>query len=375
MTDQPLSEFYRAKRNDIIARWRAEVCKLSSAQGLDQPTLTDHIPDLLEEIITDLARQRDGTLVEEHERGSPPVHGVQRMEDGFDIAEVVIEYQMLHEAMLGTALEHGFQLEESSRQRLYRRIGEATAMAVRAYAAHQVLEGQRRHEEHLSFITHDLRTPLGAISLAAQELEAQWPASTRAEAEESFGILRRNVQRLDVLVKRVLHDAAHGEHGSAFTPQSREFDLWPLVQRLIVDLRPLAEKERIALRNTIPRELEVFADAGLVSQVFQNLLGNAFRYTRDGEVVVSARRREDGAWVECEVRDTGAGIEPERLARVFDIGETDADPAQKSSGLGLTIVKQIVEAHGGKVRVASAPGAGATFNFTLPASARSAGES
>jgi two-component system sensor histidine kinase ChiS len=114
--------------------------------------------------------------------------------------------------------------------------------------------------------------------------------------------------------------------------------------------------------NEIPSMLTVFADASLVTQVFQNLLGNAFRYTPDGRVVISART-ENGLTT-CVVRDNGGGIPAAMLDHVFDKGSTDCEA--DGAGLGLAIVKQIVEAHGGQARVESTEGEGARFSFTLP---------
>jgi two-component system phosphate regulon sensor histidine kinase PhoR len=137
------------------------------------------------------------------------------------------------------------------------------------------------------------------------------------------------------------------------------------VQRLILDLRSVSSKHDIEVVNEIPRTLTVCADAGLISQVFQNLLGNAFKYAARGRVVVSAQAR-DGA-VSCVVHDNGAGIPLEMLARVFD--KTATDPEKTGTGLGLAIVKQIVEAHGGTVSAESVLGSGAAFTFTLPTTA------
>jgi signal transduction histidine kinase len=335
--------------------------------------LTDHIPFFLDEIIADLVLERDGPITVEHAKGSPPMHGVQRVEDGFNIAEVVAEYHLLRETLIDYALENGFVLDEETRRLIHRRIDEALALAVRAFAAHQANEVNRRRAEHLSFILHDLRTPLGAISLSMELLEADWPGEANDDAASVFALLRRNISRLSALVARVVEQSPLTEPGTAFTPELRQFDLWPLAERLLVDLRPVAEKERITLRNAVPRTLEAFADAGLVSQVIQNLLGNSFRFAPGGEVTISAGMSPDGEWVECEVSDTGAGIEPERFERIFELHETDPEPAKKSSGLGLAMVKQIVELHGGKVSVSSAPGAGATFRFSLPAQAPAAG--
>jgi two-component system, sensor histidine kinase ChiS len=128
-------------------------------------------------------------------------------------------------------------------------------------------------------------------------------------------------------------------------------------------LRPVwSKKTTIEVVNETPRNLTAHADAGLIAQVFQNLLDNTFKYTPHGRVTVAAR--DAGGTVICEVRDNGAGIAPEVTAKVFDKFTTD--PAQEGTGLGPAIVKQIVDAHGGTVTVEISQGVGATFRFTIP---------
>jgi signal transduction histidine kinase len=151
--------------------------------------------------------------------------------------------------------------------------------------------------------------------------------------------------------------------GSSFVPERRVFELRPLVQRLILDLRAVSSKHDVDVVNHIPSALTLFADAGLISQVFQNLLGNAFKYAAQGRVVVSAR--EDDGTVTCVVCDDGAGIPLEMLVKVFD--KMASDPEKEGTGLGLAIVKQIVEAHGGTASAESTQGSGATFTFTIAA--------
>jgi signal transduction histidine kinase len=146
--------------------------------------------------------------------------------------------------------------------------------------------------------------------------------------------------------------------------ERRTFDLWPVIETLLLDLQPLAAKAATRLVNQVPDELEVRADAGLLRRIFQNLVANAIRYTPGGDVVVGARETGPDAPVECWVTDNGAGIAPERLDKIFATLETD--PERDGLGLGLAIVKTFVEAHGGTVEVASVEGEGATFRFTLP---------
>lgn len=116
----------------------------------------------------------------------------------------------------------------------------------------------------------------------------------------------------------------------------------------------------------MPDDLVVYADADLLRRVFQNVIANAMKYIRRGEVIIGAREPGEEGTVECWVSDNGAGISEELLDKVFDKGETD--PGHEGGmGLGLTIVKTFIEAHGGMVTVESKTGIGSTFRFSLPA--------
>jgi signal transduction histidine kinase len=227
---------------------------------------------------------------------------------------------------------------------------------------------KEQEDEHLAFVAHDLRTPLSAACLLVDQLKYAMDEKALGETGNLFEILQRNLQRIADLIKRVLDTKVQPTGlGTSFHPERREFELWPLVQRLILDLESVSSEHHIEVVNEIPVMLAVYADAGLVSQVFQNLLGNAFNYSARGRVTVTAERR-DGV-VECVVQDNGAGIPLEMLDKVFDKMATDPDTA--GTGLGLAIVKQIVEAHGGSVSVESIHGSGATFRFTIPDQAAS----
>jgi signal transduction histidine kinase len=140
------------------------------------------------------------------------------------------------------------------------------------------------------------------------------------------------------------------------------------VEALIHDLHPVAGSSSTRLVNDVPEELSVYADAGLLTRVLQNLIANAIKYTPRGEIVIGARVLGASGGVECTVRDNGAGIPASVLHKVFDKGETDSEAAG-SAGLGLAIVKTFVEAHGGEVSVESIEGSGSVFTLWLPAEA------
>lgn len=356
-----LAEIFSASREEIIAEWRVQAGELLRELNLDKPTLTDHLPDLIAEITRDLVRGRHGSIADEQTRGSPPVHGVQRFHDGLDVGEVVAEYNLLRVAFITIAERHGLYLVGEAARIINQRIDEGVRMAVTSFAAQQAIIRKEQENEHLAFIAHDLRTPLNAVSLLIDELKFEREA--KGDSKEIFEILRRNLQRLEDLIKRVLDTKVQPSGaGTSFHPELRTFELWPLVQRLIIDLDSVSSQHEIVVVNKIPPALTVYADAGLISQVFQNLLGNAFKYAARGRVVVSAE--ETSGAVACVVHDNGAGIPLEMLANVFD--KMTTDPEKAGRGLGLAIVKQIVEAHGGTVTAESVHGRGAAFSFTIP---------
>ncbi len=358
-----LADIFAENREEIVEEWRLQVGDLLRERHLDKPTLTDHMPDLIAEITRDLELSRDGSIAAEQTRGSPPVHGVQRFHDGLDVGEVVGEYNLLRVAFLTVAERHNLYLVGEAARIINWRIDEAVRLSVMAFAAQQALMRKEQEEEHLAFVAHDLRTPLNAVCLLVDQLKYGLDEKTLAASGNLFEILQRNLQRVSDLVTKVVElKSAPSAPGTSFRPERRTFELWPLVERLIIDLQSVASKDEITVINEIPHSLTMFADAGLISQVFQNLLGNAFKYAARGRVVVTAREVDDA--VDCIVQDNGTGIPLEMLARVFD--KLATDPEREGTGLGLTIVKQIVEAHGGSVSAENAQGSGATLRFSIP---------
>ena len=358
-----LADVFAQCREQIIDEWRLQVGELLRERHLDKPTLTNHMPDLIAEITRDLELSRDGSIAAEQTRGSPPVHGVQRFHDGLDVGEVVGEYNLLRVAFITVAERHDLYLVGEAARIINWRIDEAVRLSVMAFAAQQALMRKEQEEEHLAFVAHDLRTPLNAVSLLVDQLRYGLDEKTISATGNLFEILQRNLQRVSDLITKVLDlKSPASAFGTSFRPQRRTFELWPLVERLIIDLRSIASKEDITVVNEIPHALTMFADAGLISQVFQNLLGNAFKYAARGRVVVSACAV--GNAVNCVVQDNGTGIPLEMLSKVFD--KLATDPEREGTGLGLAIVKQIVEAHGGSVAAESVPSSGATLRFSIP---------
>ena len=360
-----LAALIRRERETLLARWRAEVRQLAVAHELDVPTLNDHIPDLLEELADELEAHTAESMVGELKKNSV-VHGLDRLRLGFDVEEVVAEYNALRGVIQDLIERHDLSLRGPVNRTINRVIDMSIGLALKTYAVQKALEIQQRREEHLAFIAHDLRSPLSAIAMAAQLLEATIPDVAKGERAAALPeTMHRNVGRLNSLVVKVVQEEVNLKAKVNERVGRRVVNLRALVEALVKDQRPLADASNLHLINEIPVGLTAFADAGMVSLIFQNLISNAIDYPPNGKVIVGAGAGEGSAAVECWVGDNGAGIPADRLEKVFD--KLESDPGRRSGmGLGLAIVKQFVEAHGGRVSVESEFGQGSTFRFTIP---------
>jgi len=362
-----LAKLIRTQSVGLLTNWRELVRALPSARHLDTPTLNDHLPGLLEELASQLELDSEQTIPEALVDGSAPVHGLQRLRDGFDIQEVVAEYNVLRGCIHDVADQNGISLQGKPFHIVNRVFDGAIGVALQTYATGQALEVQRRREEYLAFVAHDLRTPLSVISMSGRVLEQKLIA--RGAQEDAAKILRaldRSVQQLRLLVTKVLEENTHLQTAVGTKLEMREVHLWAFIEALMHDLHPVADTSATKISNQVPEDLIVYADASLLTRIFQNLIANAIKYTPRGEIIIGAREVPGDCTIESWVSDNGAGIPEAFLGRVFDKGETDPE-STGGAGLGLTIVKSFTEAHGGKVSAESQEGVGSTFRVWLPA--------
>ena len=354
-------------RDELLKEWRERVRLLPAARDLDNPTLNDHIPHLFDALTQELTAGGTESVLDLQLHDSPKIHGGLRLRAGFDIVEVVAEYNILRELLSNIAERQNVDTTGDPNRILNRVVDRAVALAVDTYAKEKALEIQQRREEQLSFLIHDLKTPLSAIHAAGRILETSLAGDTlTGRVGNMLDIVRRNALRLNALITTASQEQYNLAASTAEQVKvaHREFDLWPVVQAMIWDLRALVENVPVQIINAVPENCVVYADPVLITQVFQNLLSNAIKYTAKGEITVGANTTEVNK-VRCWVRDTGAGIPNDRLVKIFEKFETD--PTKKGGmGLGLPIVKQLVEAHGGQIFVESEVGRGSTFSFTLP---------
>ena len=233
-------------------------------------------------------------------------------------------------------------------------------------ASDTLRDADRRKDEFLATLAHELRNPLAPIRQAARLWRS--PLATEAQRRWSQEVIERQVQHMSLLLDDLL-DVSRITRGKVELHRQR-VRLAAVVDAAIETARPFLDARRHGLTLDVPAEpIELDVDSTRIAQVLSNLLTNAAKYSEAGRQIVVAAAREGGG-VAISVRDAGIGIDPELLPRVFDMFsqvQTSLDRAEGGLGIGLALVKGLVELHGGRVEARSAGlGRGAEFVVWLP---------
>ncbi|MCH7823605.1 MAG: hypothetical protein IH849_02285 [Acidobacteria bacterium] len=247
-------------------------------------------------------------------------------------------------------------------------LASAIAMIVVSTRRAQRLAAQQM--EFVAGISHELRTPLAVIRAAAENLAddvVQDPEKTRQYGE----LINREGRRLSNMVERVLLFAKIRAGNLQFERQP--VDLIATIDDAIASNSAWMDERSVTVRRELPESLpELVGDPSALSSVIQNLVSNAIKYSRPGgTVTVQAResKTDSGIAIQVAIHDQGDGIPSKEIPHLFEPffrGERARRAQIQGSGLGLSLVKQVVEAHGGSIDVVSTPGAGSTFMVQLP---------
>ena len=242
-----------------------------------------------------------------------------------------------------------------------RRAGAALENA-RLYREATVIAGAR--QEMLAVVSHDLRNPLSAVLTAAALIDRALPAE-EGRMRKHARTIRRSAERMSRLIHDLL-DLASIE-GGRVQLRRQPVDVEGLLAEAAEMMQPLALERGLSLAVTgASTALSVDCDRERVLQIFSNLVGNALKFTPPGgSISIDAAAQGNEVWF--SVRDTGFGLMPEQLDRLFERYWQARRTPHEGIGLGLSIVKGLVDAHGGRIWAESKAGHGATFSFTLPA--------
>ena len=241
--------------------------------------------------------------------------------------------------------------------------GEWTSLIV-LHDISEVRRAERVRRDFVANVSHELRTPLAALKSVIDTLRAG-AIEDGVTAREFLARADAELRRLVVMVEDLLQLSRieSGELALAFEDLRIDDVIWTAVDRL----RPEAEKQGVKIAVHIgPSTSSVRADRDLLERALVNLIHNSVKFTPNGGSIEVSARTHDGV-VTVAVCDTGEGIDPADLPRVFErFYKTDRARRAGGTGLGLAIVKHTAEAHGGTVKAESEPGRGSTFSLTIP---------
>jgi signal transduction histidine kinase/CheY-like chemotaxis protein len=398
-----LADFISTNIEPILGEWEAFARSVwpSTASGkmADPAELRDHAGQILRAAVRDMGSDQTSAQQSDKSQGNGEgskesdrvdrasvSHGAGRSESGFDLGEVIAEYRALRASVLRLWRESGHTPDLRDVQDITRFnecIDQSLAEGVRSFMLEIDRERQallaneqaaRAHAENanrakdlfLATFSHELRTPLTAIKGWINLLRAG--GGDESELNEGLEVIDRNTHSLAHLIDDVL-DMSRIISGK-LRVEMRPCDLVAAVHAGIDSVRPLAEARHITLDVELDSSVSRFpCDAMRMQQVVWNLVSNAVKFTPAGGRIGVTLWRQNSS-LQLEVKDSGEGISSEFLPHVFDrFRQADSSTRRKFGGLGLglSIVRSLVEGHGGTITASSdGEGTGATFTVLLP---------
>jgi signal transduction histidine kinase len=392
---RPLRAFanhLRTNQVNLTERWMKAVfheAELTDADRLTYEQLLDHVPNILEEICGALEEQ-DFDQVEPAIERNARQHGRLRWRQGYRIDELVRELDLFRQMLTGQIVEFsesrpwfGRRHEERARHFIDEAVSFVTLTSIREVvterdrkiddytgrlerANHELTLKQRLvgdlYESRMQItrsVVHDLRNFLNVFSMALQ-LMARVP--TKIEA--ALALANRQAADMKSLVDELVEYSV--VLGDSSQLALERFELRELFDELVASCGPSIEAKGLRLVHTIDVGLgSIVSNRLKLKQVALNLLTNAAKYTKVGEVELIMAKHGDSAWL-LRVSDTGVGIGAEDRERVFREFERATDEDVPGAGLGLAIVRELTRVLGGQIRFDSHEGQGTTFEITFP---------
>lgn len=390
---QDLGQALGKKVELVTAAWIRAVSQdseIESAKQLAYAAVRDSLPQVLEELASLLSRSEDGDPKELE--GKSLHHGFVRAQQGYDTAEMVREYRLLRQVLLKSLepeLLTGSPVEILRAVRIINDVlDEITTFSVESYIEARLTELRQlqsqltltnqeltrlvqAQKDNLSFMAHELKTPLNSIighsSVLLKKQRRRMQAEDSVTSLDQLERVLRNGRRLLQIINDMLEISRYNE--GQIRLSLAPVNVGSLIQDIIEDgLGPLALEKKLSLSIDIANAPQsLVTDALRLQQLVTNLVSNAIRYTQTGSVTVIARQIDDDFW-EIAVADTGVGIEEDAQSEIFDpyVRSNAYTQSVAGTGLGLAIVKRIVTLMEGTIQLTSEVGVGSTFTVVLP---------
>jgi len=351
-----LSSLLAERRAEILERWTRRIAREHEQKDLSRGELWDHLPRFFDEVLSALRAE------ETPQGGTEPAsaaHGAQRLRVGFDLVEVIREYEILTECILDEVEAVGGTISIRAFRRVQGLLNAGRADAVCAYVERRDADVAREHSQHVAFVAHELRDPLMAAFMAATALQKK----ARPEDGQGLNMLVRNLTSLRDLIDQVLIADRLAGH----VQLTREtLDLTSLLEEIVTDAQLTAKRNQVELIIDAPNTLPFNGDRRLIRSAISNILRNAVKFTHEGRTITLRARRSDGC-ITIEVEDGCGGLPEGNPAELFE-PFVQRGSNRTGFGMGLAIVKQAIEAHGGRAHVRNLPARGCIFSLELPES-------
>jgi signal transduction histidine kinase len=387
------SQLLTEKSETITSQWvEAVVCdrQIASTNDLSRNAIRDHIPHVLEAMVTVLAQNQTNDI--ETISKASFIHGTLRAEQGFDPTEIVREYYLLRTTILANLHDELIQATTAevflAMSMVSAVIDAAISQCFKSYVQERLRELEqlqsqltltvqelnrlvRANQDHLSVLAHELKTPLNSIIGYAELFLRQQRQTEVRETVPNIDHIER-VLRNGRQLLHLINDALELARSDANKIQvhAARVDVQEIIQAVVEVVQPLIDARGLKFVldcDNAPQQ--VLTDAFRLQQVLTNLLSNAIRYTEAGSITLACRSLKNDTW-EVAVTDTGIGISVEDQAQIFEpfyrVILPYQSPLPDSTGLGLAIVAQLVQLLQGKIHLTSQVGMGSTFAILLP---------
>jgi signal transduction histidine kinase len=363
-------QYNESNKKKILELWESTVrrrCPEINNQGKIE--LLDHLPQFLDRLFAALRKEEYKSEIKEATKVSK-IHGEQRSaNEDYSLAEVLREYSILRSCVMevlgGTA-----SVSAEDQQIIHRLIDEAGIIAGTVFSESRMLideclnielkRSNQELEQFAAIAAHDLRSPIATLSGFVDIIQDEFP-NPNDEMKKIFSSAQSCAERMLTLIERLLSYAKLGHS----EPHIEDLDLNEVIANVLTSIgESIKESNSKIIYKNLPR---IRADASVVQQLFQNLIGNSIKFKgTDSPLVTVSLDDEDGAKWTFSVTDNGIGFDEKESESIFEpFKQLNNTNEYKGSGLGLATVKRAVDILGGKIWCESKIGVGSKFIFTI----------